>query len=491
MLHRRALTVAITLVALAAQAAVPVRIEGDRLTVVARRTPLLEILEGFAHAGVNVRADPSLDVLVTGSCHEMPMEQALDALLEPYAYILVWNLVPGPVGDLPRLAEMQVFAPGQKHQLQPLPASTNRNFQVTRGTRTDGPLYVADEILVGVRGGVKVEDFRRLLAQIGGTVVDSVPALGIYRVRLLPGTNVDDLVAQLKRNPLLQEVEPNYAAVLPATPARGAGASAAVAPVPARGATPVAILDSGLLGGQGLDEAVIARYDAILPGSALEDPSGHGTQMALLAAGGVSPSGVEATAEGVPVVAVRAFDDRGTTSNFALMRALQYALEQGARVINLSWGSETRSAFVEAAVSYAQSRGAVVVAAAGNEPTGRPMYPAAYDGVVAVSALNEDQATTWDQSNYGDFVSVAAPGRATFPVGHDGPPGAYAGTSIASAYVARELALYFTRHPTATAADAIRALRAAATDAGAKGRDPRYGYGALDAAARQRLRAAP
>jgi thermitase len=173
------------------------------------------------------------------------------------------------------------------------------------------------------------------------------------------------------------------------------------------------------------------------------------------------------------------------------MRALQYALEQGARVINLSWGSETRSAFVEAAVSYAQSRGAVVVAAAGNEPTGRAMYPAAYDGVVAVSALNEDQATTWDQSNYGDFVSVAAPGRATFPVGHDGPPGAYAGTSIASAYVARELALYFTRHPTATAADAIRALRAAATDAGAKGRDPRYGYGALDAAARQRLRAAP
>lgn len=486
--YRRVLSVCLVLVALAVEAAVPVRIEGDRLTVVARRTPLREILEGFAHAGVSVRVDPGIDVLVSGSCQNAPMEKALDALLEHYGYILVWNMVPGPVGDLPRLAEIQVFAPGQKDQMRPLEASTNRNFRVTRGNRSDGPLYVADEILVGVRSGVTAEEFRHLLAQIGGTVVSSIPALGIYQVRLLPGTNVDDLVAQLKRNPLLQEVEPNYAAVLPATPATGEGAPARDAPVPARGSTAVAVLDSGLLSGQGLDESVIGQYDAILPGSALDDPNGHGTQMAMVAAGGVSPSGVEVSEEGVPVLAVRTFDDNGTTSNFALMRALQYALDQGARVINLSWGSETASLFMKTAVAYAQSRGAVVVAAAGNAPTGRPLYPAAFDGVVAVSALNEDQATTWDQSNYGDFVSVAAPGHANFPIGHDGPPGAYAGTSIASAYVAREVALYLTRHPSATASEAIRALRAAATDAGPKGRDARYGYGALDTAARQRLR---
>jgi hypothetical protein len=196
---------------------------------------------------------------------------------------------------------------------------------------------------------------------------------------------------------------------------------------------------------------------------------------------------VAADGEGPPLLAVRAFDEEGATSNFAIMRALQYALSKGARVVNLSWGTETDSAFLADAIAYAQGKGAVIVAAAGNEPTGRAVYPAAYDGVIAVSALNGD-GSVWDQSNRGAFVTVSAPGRATLPVGHAGPPGSYAGTSIASAYVARELALYFARNPQATAADARKALQQAVTDAGAKGRDPLHGHGALDAAAARRLR---
>ena len=114
------------------------------------------------------------------------------------------------------------------------------------------------------------------------------------------------------------------------------------------------------------------------------------------------------------------------------------------------------------------------------------MYPAAYRDVIAVSALAEGGAI-WANSNSGDFITLAAPGYATFPVGYKGGAGAYAGTSISSAYVSRALALYFAKHPKATASEAIQALKHAVTDIGATGRDPQYGYGALDAAAMARF----
>jgi len=128
----------------------------------------------------------------------------------------------------------------------------------------------------------------------------------------------------------------------------------------------------------------------------------------------------------------------------------------------------------------------IVVASAGNEPTGKPVYPAAYPGVIAVSAVSPN-GTVWDKSNHGDFVDLAAPGYATFPVGYQGPPGSYAGTSISSAYVSRSLGLYFAKNPTATSAQAIAALNSSLTDAGDKGKDPFYGGGVLDSTAVGRL----
>jgi len=168
------------------------------------------------------------------------------------------------------------------------------------------------------------------------------------------------------------------------------------------------------------------------------------------------------------------------------MRSLDYALEKGARVVNMSWGSEAKSAFLASSVAYEQQKGMVLVSSAGNEPTGQPLYPASYQGVISVSATIAN-GEMWSSSNYGDDVFLAAPGTASFPVGHDGPPGSYAGTSISSAYVSRALAQYFALHPNATRSDAINALRSSLTDAGASGKDPYYGYGALDAAAKSRL----
>lgn len=483
--------IAVCCFALAARVAgaVDLSLENDRITLRVERTPLEDVLRRIADAGVRVQFDPSIEVLVSGSCRATPLDEALDALLKPFAYVAIWEVVPGPVGDLPRLAELQVFKPGAREKIQPL--HRDGRLRLARGPLPDSPWFVADEILVRVKPGTSADAFRAWLRSIGGTVVGSVPALGIYQIRLPPGLNIPELVEQLKRLPMLAAVEPNYAERLPRSALQQAfgseGVETAMPNAPRAGVAPLAILDSGLLSGVGLERFVAGQYNAVFPERDASDPLGHGTQMALVAAGAVQPRGAAPAEEGLPLLAVRAFDEDGVTSNFALMRAIDYAIQQGARVINLSWGTSTDSPFLADAVSYAQSKGVILVAAAGNEPTGKPVYPAAYPGVIAVSALKPDGAP-WEQSNSGDFVSVSAPGTAAFPIGYGGPPGSYAGTSIASAQVARELALYFARNPSATTAEATRALTNAVTDAGAPGRDPVYGHGALDAQAQTRLR---
>ena len=81
-------------------------------------------------------------------------------------------------------------------------------------------------------------------------------------------------------------------------------------------------------------------------------------------------------------------------------------------------------------------KGLFIVASAGNEPTGKPIYPAAYSSVIGIGALRPD-GKKWGKSNYGDFVEFEAPGFAKLPVGYKGEPGIYAGTSISAAFVAR------------------------------------------------------
>ncbi len=139
------------------------------------------------------------------------------------------------------------------------------------------------------------------------------------------------------------------------------------------------------------------------------------------------------------------------------MESIDFALENGAKVLSLSWGSETQSDFMEQAMQYADSKGLIVVAAAGNEATGTSVYPAAYSTVIGVGALAPD-GTRWENSNYGNSVTLSAPGFADLPVGYKGEAGAYAGTSIATAFVANAAAAYINEHPEASKAEVVQAL---------------------------------
>ncbi len=464
--------------------AAELRLDGDRVTLRAEQESLRDVLAEFVRTGVEVRIDPGVEARANGVLEDEDINDALEKLLGHYNYLLSWDVIDGPVGPLPRLAGIHVFRPGRQQEVVPFdPVGSNHVVVRIPGV----PAHAKDELLLGMRPGTTAKQFKEVLATVGGTAVESISEFGIYQIRLPRDTDVPKAVAALKGNPWVAVTEPNYIHQVPPpavseTTASGANPLRSLGE-PGDGAA-VAIFDSGLTALDELGGAVVGTFDAVEPSRPIEDPLGHGTQMALIASGAVVPGGapVDIAADPVPVLAIRSFDDNGAASNFSLLRGIDYAIDQGGRVISMSWGTETDSQFLESAIRYAQQKDMVVVASVGNVPNNQATYPAAYSGVLGISATVPD-GTVWKKSNYGDFVFAAAPGTGEFPIGYNGPPGSYVGTSIASPYFARAISLYLADHPDATAESAVDALKGSLTDAGEAGKDPYYGFGVLDAAA--------
>jgi hypothetical protein len=428
------------------------RLDQNRLWLTVRDEPLPHLLEHFAAAGIDVQADPSAGKTVTGSWRGDDVETVLDQALSPYNYLLDWQRETGPLGTMTRLTGIRVFREGCAETVQPLRSARRI------ATSFDGRVrFMAREILLGFGPGASIEDLRAFLARTGGTVIGANTELGIYRILLPEGANVLDLVAQLGNESSIALAEPNYVYDLPGLlPGTGVAPAAPVQWNAPQGDSPVAVavLDSGLAPDDSLSRAVIGAYDATNPDTPLAaDAVGHGTKMALLAAGLADPYG-SAVGEGVAVVAVKAFADDGSADAFTLMNAMTYAVQNSSGPVSLSWGSETPSRFIQSAVRYAVGQGRPVFAAVGNEPSGTPMYPAAYPEVVGVAASSGGKLA--DYSNRGDFVDIVAPGSVSF----SGTTSQ--GTSVATAYVSHIAALYMQHHPGVTAAETVAALKKAA-----------------------------
>jgi hypothetical protein len=435
-----------------------VRISGDKLSVHADQVPLHRILRQLAGQGINIKIEPQLNPAVSASFNGRDIQKGLDAILKPLNHVLLWEAIEGPFGSLYKLAEIQIFRPGKKELMKPL--GTKFTLSIA-GNSKDGALFVKDEILIRFKPGISILEVKKLLKKLGARVVDSYPALGVYKIRLGKDADIPAVADQVASHPVVAKAEPNYVypIFVPNKSPDSAGFVAGLSNITESvEKVPVAILDTGLDLDSGLKDVVLASLDAMNPDQSISDSIGHGTQMAFIAAGVVKPLGVNSDAAALnPIIPVRAFDDNGFTSSFHIMRSIDFAMRQGARVMSLSWGSESRSGFLENMLNLARSKGLVVVASAGNEPTGEPFYPAAYPSVIGVGALGPD-GKPWKKSNYGDFVMLSAAGFAALPVGYKGDPGVYAGTSVSAAFVAGRIASHLSANPEATIDDVLNAL---------------------------------
>jgi hypothetical protein len=166
-------------------------------------------------------------------------------------------------------------------------------------------------------------------------------------------------------------------------------------------------------------------------------------------------------------------------STFALVRALDWLATKGVGVINVSLAGP-RNAVVAGTIERLEKRGHIIVAAAGNDgPAAPPVFPGAYGGVVAVTAVDA-QRQVYRYANRGPYVDFAAPGVAVPAINTRGEATVATGTSFASPAVAARLARIVSAPDPAASARAVSRLVGEAQDLGKPGRDAVFGYGLVE-----------
>jgi subtilisin family serine protease len=258
-------------------------------------------------------------------------------------------------------------------------------------------------------------------------------------------------------------------------------------PVAAEGAgVTVAVIDTGVKANH--EDFAVGQ---VLPGQEFlngtsqpggtTDIHGHGTHVAgIVGAAALNGLGIHGAAPGVAILPVRVLNAAGDGFNSDVANGIEWAVGNGADVINLSLGSSAPSGVLQQKINSALTAGVVVVAAAGNEcEKGNPtVYPAALAGVVAVGATNQtDGKPTF--SSVGSYVDLAAPGvdvLSTVPTGYK----FVSGTSMASPHVAAAAALVKAAHPTFSVNQICTQLLRSGDDLGASGKDAQFGHGLVD-----------
>ncbi|PNH86131.1 S8 family serine peptidase [Arthrobacter sp. AFG20] len=224
----------------------------------------------------------------------------------------------------------------------------------------------------------------------------------------------------------------------------------------------VAVLDSGVAtDNPDINPKVVLRAN-FSSATTSEDNYGHGTHVAgIVAATSNNTVGVAGVCPGCTILAGKVLNDSGVGSSSGLAKGIDWAVSNGAKVINMSIGVQA-SRTLETAVNKAWSKGVVLVAAAGNGANQTKIYPGAYPNVIAVAATDNNDAKA-SFSTYGaSWVDIAAPGvnvYSTFPnhpfvLGtQNGRSFGYDvgnGTSMSSPIVAATAALAWASHPGAT-----------------------------------------
>jgi serine protease len=247
----------------------------------------------------------------------------------------------------------------------------------------------------------------------------------------------------------------------------------------------VAVIDSGV------DSSHPDLQGQVLPGLDLVDPKddgdidlvGHGTTVAALIAGKDDNAGVIGIAPNAKILPVRVLNQENRYDDAMIVaKGVRWAVDHGAKVINLSLGGSGSSAPLAAALDYAFARDVVVVACTGNasaSPSSSVWYPAREPGVVAVAGMERNGDVLWSGSITGRETVVTAP--ATQLVG--ARPGGYwrvQGTSFAAPMVSGTAALIRSRWPTMPAGEVINRIIKTAKDRGTPGHDATYGYGLVD-----------
>ena len=246
----------------------------------------------------------------------------------------------------------------------------------------------------------------------------------------------------------------------------------------------------------------VAGFDFVNGDSHPNDDEFHGTHVSsTIAEATNNRTGMSGLAFGCAIMPVKVLDDEGNGSFFDVAEGIDFAVQNGAKVINMSLGGPDNSVSVRQAVDRAVQAGVTLVAAAGNDGVGRVDFPAALPNVIGVGAVDGRKVLA-PYSNFGSQIDVVAPGGDTrrdddfdglrdavfqqmpdpdfVDIGRYDVFGYFGlqGTSMASPHVAAMAALLYSQGITQPAAIQA-AIEQTAEDLGAAGRDDRFGHGLI------------
>ncbi|MBN1997393.1 S8 family serine peptidase [candidate division KSB1 bacterium] len=210
------------------------------------------------------------------------------------------------------------------------------------------------------------------------------------------------------------------------------------------------------------------------------DEMGHGTGISgIIAAVMDNHIGIAGLAPGCRIMSIRFATSRGYGEEDDAASAILYAIQNGAQIINMSWGDTNISRIMDDIFRYAAQKGVVLVASAGNSSTDEIHYPSGFNGTISVGAVDE-QDNLAGFSNYGPCVDLVAPGINIYTTTLDEQYNSVNGTSFAAPFVSAAAALLLSHSPQLTAEGVRGILVGSSIDLGDRGWDFYFGAGRLD-----------
>ena len=355
--------------------------------------------------------------------------------------------------------------------------------------------HVPGRVLVKTRTALPERELNRRLGFHGGRPQTSFRQHRLHVVEVADA-QIETALASLRADPEIEFAEPDYLATatqIPNDPFVTDGSEWHLAKIQAPQAWDItlgntnviiAVLDSGVNAAHpDLAGRLLPGYDFVWNDADPADDYGHGTAVAgTIVADGNNSLGVAGVAFGCLVLPVKVMDAGGSASHSAIAQGIEYAVDHGARIINLSMGGDFPSSTLQDAINYAWSSNVLVVASAGNTGGTAPQYPAACDHVVAVAASDATDARVWF-STFGSFVTLYAPGVTVWTTQRDlnNPYAGWSGTSFSSPVVAGVAALMLSVNPALSNSQLVDLLKQTADDLGPEGFDSTYSFGRVNA----------
>ncbi|WP_270565766.1 S8 family peptidase [Clostridium beijerinckii] len=223
-------------------------------------------------------------------------------------------------------------------------------------------------------------------------------------------------------------------------------------------------------------------YNFVDNNSDTMDDNGHGTHVSGIIAANANDNigiaGIDGTLD-VKIIPIKVLNSNGEGEVNDIVRGIKYAADNGADIINLSFGANEKSKSIAEAISYAKSKGAFVVAAAGNDNEDSDNISPAGDGAFTVAAMSYNYKKA-SFSDYGNCIKVSAPGveiLSTVPGGYE----AWDGTSMAAPVATGIAAMIKAEDPNLSPSQIEDVLDSTAKDIMSKGKDKQSGYGLIDA----------